>query len=589
MNLSLRARLFLSHALVVALAFVVAGALLVRSARQWVIETRGADLLRSARLVGDVLARSPAAWGADRRDAADALGRLLDSRVTLIASDGRVLGDSDVDRERLATLENHGTRPEVVAARRAGHGSAVRRSATLDRWLLYVAVRVDSGDVAFVRLAQPVEILSALAGALVAHAVPGALIALLAATVLVLLVTRRHAARIAALDAAAIRLARDEHGAPALETPPDDLGELGRAINQMAADSRERQDALRRERDERERILAEMSDGVALVDGEGRIVRSNHSLATVLDEPRPAEPGTRLTDFVRHPELHDLVTRARRENAAVEADVRLWTPRARLLHASATALGAEPAAPVLLVLRDLTEMESVSRMRQEFVANVSHELRTPLTTIRGYAETLLDGGLDDTKHRREFVEAIRGGASRLEQMVGELLSLSELERTGGTLRFEPVDLRALAEGQVLAFHQAAQRAGLELALAPGEAVSVPGDRARLEQVLANLIDNAIKYSDHGRIDVRLGKVSPARAWCEVTDTGPGIPIEDQPRVFERFYRVDKARSREKGGTGLGLSIVKHIVILHGGEVAVHSTPGAGATFRFELPAETSTD
>ncbi len=403
MNLSLRARLFLSHALVVALAFAVAGALLLRSARQWVIETRSADLLRSARVAADALARSPDAWGADRPAAAAALGRVLESRVTLIAADGRVVGDSDVERDRLASLENHGTRPEVVAARRTGHGFAVRRSATLHRWLLYVAVPASTPDVAIVRVAQPVEIVSALAGALVVHALPGALIALLAGTALILVITRRHAARLAGLHAAALRLAGDESGTPALESPPDELGELGRAINHMAAEGRDRQNALRRERDERERILAEMSDGVALIGGDGRILRSNHSLAQLLDEPRPADPGTPFTDFVRQPELHELVMRARGGRAAIEADVRLWTPRSRLLHASAAALGSDPGAAVLLVLRDLTEMESVSRMRQEFVANVSHELRTPLTTIRGYAETLLDGALDDVEHRREFV------------------------------------------------------------------------------------------------------------------------------------------------------------------------------------------
>jgi two-component system phosphate regulon sensor histidine kinase PhoR len=414
-------------------------------------------------------------------------------------------------------------------------------------------------------------LLAALAGA-----VAGAVAALL-------VVGRRRAARIAALHAAALQLAADEGGARAIELPADDLGQLGRAINQMAAEGRDRLERLRRVSDEHARILAEMSDGVALIDGEGRIARSNHSLAALLDEPRPAEPGTRFAEFVRNAELHELVQRARSEGRAVEADLRVWTPRPRVLHARAAPLGEEPLAPVLLVLRDLTEIESVSRIRQDFVANVSHELRTPLTTIRGYAETLLDGGLEDERHRRGFVESIRGGAARLEQMVGELLSLSELERVGGALRVEPLDLRALADGQLAAHRAAAERAGLVLVLEPGPPAPTQGDRARLEQVLANLLDNAIKYTEAGRIDVRVGAAG-GRAWCEVADTGPGIPEADLPRIFERFYRVDKARTRETGGTGLGLSIVKHIVALHRGEVSVRSVPGQGATFRFELPA-----
>jgi len=579
--MSLRLRLFLSHLLVVAVALAAAALLVSRGVRDWVIETRAGDLTQSARLAAAALARSPAAWG-EPPAAAAALGRALEARVTLIARDGSVLGDSDVPPDLLASLENHGGRPEVRAALAGGPGHAVRSSATLDRLLLYVAVRADSGPAAVVRLAQPVAVVSALAGSLARQAAPAALLALVVAALLVLAVTGRHAARVAALHEAALRLAADEQGARALETPADDLGRLGRAINTMAGEARDRLDRLRRARDEHERILAEMSDGVALIDGEGRIARSNHSLATLLDEPRPAEPGTRFTDFVRNAELHELVQRARAGGGAVEADLRLWTPRPRVLHARAASLGEGAAAPVLLVLRDLTEIESVSRIRQDFVANVSHELRTPLTTIRGYAETLLDGGLEDEAHRRGFVESIRGGAARLEQMVGELLSLSELERVGGALRPEPVDLRGIAEAQVVAHRAAAERAGLALALEPGMPVPLTGDRARLEQVLANLLDNAIKYTESGSVTVRLGE-DGGRAWCEVADTGPGIPPEDQPRVFERFYRVDKARSREKGGTGLGLSIVKHVVALHGGDVTLSSDPGRGSVFRFELP------
>ena len=578
---SLRGRLFLSHLLVVALALAGAGALIARGAREWVIETRSGDLAHSARLAADALARSPAPWGG-ATEAAAALSRDLGSRVTLVARDGRVLADSDVPEDRLASLENHADRPEIRAAFAAGKGFAVRRSTTLDRLLLYVAVRADSGEVAVVRLAQPSTTASALAGSLARQAVPAALLALLAAAALVFAITGHHAARIAALHAAALKLAADESGVRAIELPDDDLGRLGRAINQMAAEGRDRLGRLRRVSDEHARILAEMSDGVALIDGEGRIARSNHSLATLLDEPRPAEPGTRFAEFARNAELHELVQRARNEAKAVEADLRLWTPRPRVLHARAAPLGEEPAGPVLLVLRDLTEIESVSRIRQDFVANVSHELRTPLTTIRGYAETLLDGGLEDAAHRRGFVESIRGGAARLEQMVGELLSLSELERVGGALRLEPLDLRALAEAQAAAHRAPAEREGLALAIDTGPAVFLQGDRARLEQVLANLLDNAIKYTERGGIAVRVG-VAAGRGWCEVADTGRGIPEEDLPRVFERFYRVDKARTREKGGTGLGLSIVKHIVALHGGEVSVRSAFGEGSTFRFEIP------
>jgi len=213
---------------------------------------------------------------------------------------------------------------------------------------------------------------------------------------------------------------------------------------------------------------------------------------------------------------------------------------------------------------------------------VSHELRTPLTSLRGYAETLLDGGLEDEARREGFVRVIRDQAERLQALVDDLLSLAELERPEAGLRAERFDLRALLARQVGLFRAAADRAGLALVLEEGEPLELAADRARLEQVVANLLDNAVKYTERGGITVRAGEEG-GRVWCEVEDTGPGVPPDDQSRVFERFYRVDKARSRDKGGTGLGLSIVKHILALHRGEVSLRSEPGAGSTFRFELP------
>jgi two-component system phosphate regulon sensor histidine kinase PhoR len=249
---------------------------------------------------------------------------------------------------------------------------------------------------------------------------------------------------------------------------------------------------------------------------------------------------------------------------------------------SAIPLGEASRGAVLLVLRDLSEIEASTRVRHEFVANVSHELRTPLTSLRGYAETLLDGGLEDEEHRAGFVRVIRDNAVRLEALVEDLLSLANLERAGATARREAVDLRALAERQVEIWHPVAARAGLALTLDPGPALPIQAEGPRIEQVFANLLENAVKYTERGSIRVSLS-ADDGWAWCEVADTGPGIPLADQPRVFERFYRVDKARSREKGGTGLGLSIVKHIVTLHGGEVALDSAPGQGSRFRFKLP------
>jgi two-component system, OmpR family, phosphate regulon sensor histidine kinase PhoR len=266
----------------------------------------------------------------------------------------------------------------------------------------------------------------------------------------------------------------------------------------------------------------------------------------------------------------------------VEADFQIWGPQQRLVRATATRLRDETTETVLLVLHDRTEEERLNRVRRDFVANVSHELRTPLTSIRGYSETLLDGGLEDVEHREEFVRVIRDAAARLESVTNDLLSLADLERPEVRLERNPFDLRESAERQLAVFRDQASRAGITMRMVPGPPVPIVADRARMEQVIANLLDNALKYTERGTIDVTCG-LEEGSAWCDVRDTGGGIPEEHLPRLFERFYRVDKGRSRERGGTGLGLSIVKHIVELHGGRVGVKSRLGEGSTFRFEIP------
>ena len=580
MNASFRLRLFAGQALVAAGALVLMALLAGRQQRIWVAARTGEALERAARHVAAGLPRA-----GDWEALAGSLGGTLGYRVTLIDRTGRVLGDSEVPPDRLAAVENHASRPEVRAALGGQAGRALRHSRTIGEDLVYAAVPVPPGcPVAVVRLAEPLVVLKALDASLFRISLASAALALVLSIPLVFWVAGRQTARIRELEAVARQIGSGDAPPRAREQPADELGRLGRAINEMAAESRVRLDALARDRDERERILAHLRDGVALVDGEGRVIRMNRSCAELLGAPMPAEAGTPFPEFVRAAELDSLLQSAREEERTLEAEVRLWTPGQRFVHATATPLaGSEPGA-VLLVLHDRTEEERVDRLRQDFVANVSHELRTPLTSLRGYAETLLDGGLDDPENRERFVRVIRDQAVRLEAVAEDLLTLAGLERPGARPELEPVDLREAAARQVASFRPRAAQAGLELVLEPGPEVRLVGERRLLDQLLANLLDNALKYTESGGIHVRVGEAGQ-RVWCEVEDTGCGIPEEDQGRVFERFYRVDKARSRERGGTGLGLSIVKHIAVLHGGEVSLRSRAGEGSRFRFELPRD----
>ena len=587
MTLSLRARLFALHALVVAVALALVTAFAIREQRAWLIGHHFDDLERTVARAAVALPAEPARQPGGVAALADTLGALLGVRVTLLDGSGRVVGDSEVPHPALAGVENHAGRPEVRAALGGRAGRALRRSHTIGVDLLYVAAPLRGvAGLAVIRLAEPLARVAGLEASLVGIALAAALVALLLSVPLVLWATGRHVARLGQLERAANRLAAGEADTRAREQPADELGRLGRAINAMAAERRARLAALGRERDERERILAHMSDGVALLDGEGHIEHMNRRLAELLDRPLPALTGTPLAEFARAPELDDLLAEVRSRGASREAEIRLWGQEARRVRATVTPLAGPPAGGVLVVLHDLSESEALDRVRQDFVANAAHELRTPLTSLRGYADTLLDGGLDDRQHREGFVRVIRDQAVRLEALVADLLSLAELERPGAVLKLEPFDLREAATRVAGALRPRALEAGLALEIEPGTAQPVTADRARIEQVLANLLDNALKYTDRGGVTLRLGTES-AGSWCEVEDTGVGIPAEELPRIFERFYRVEKARSRERGGTGLGLSIVKHIATLHGGEITVRSEPGVGTRFRFVIPRHSS--
>ena len=580
MTLSLRSRLFLTQALVVVIALLVMGAFAAGEQRRWVIARTHEQLARAAERAAAALPAASADWDA----LANRMGEELGYRVTLIDSSGRVLGDSEVAREDLPRVESHAGRPEVRVAMAAGEGSATRMSRTVNRELLYVAVRVPQpGQVAVLRVAEPLATIAAADAALARLSAVSALVALLASIPLLWWATSRRLMRLRELAATATRFGAGDFTRRATERPGDEIGRLGAAVNRMANDLSERLARLGRERDETEQILARLADGVALLDPDGRIVRVNDGLARLIDAPRPPE-GSAFRDAVRSPELDELIEDAVTSRRTLERDVRLWAQRSRLLRATATPLVREDGVALVLVLHDLTEVEAAHRMRQDFVANVSHDLRTPLTSVRGYAETLLDGGLEDVEHREEFVRIIRDQTTRLQALVDDLMTLAELERPGAALRLERFDLREPVEHQAAVARDRARRAGLAFEVDSAPPIEVRADRARIEQVMANLLDNAVKYTERGGVRVSMG-VDGRRAWCAVRDTGPGIPSEDLPRIFERFYRVDKARSRELGGTGLGLSIVKHIANLHGGEVSVDSTLGHGSTFRFEIPLE----
>jgi two-component system phosphate regulon sensor histidine kinase PhoR len=353
--------------------------------------------------------------------------------------------------------------------------------------------------------------------------------------------------------------------------------ELSDDFNRMAFSTKTLVAELRQQREALDAIVRSIQEGLAVVDASGRIVLANASFQRLAGDP-PAL-GHYYWEVIREPAFVDAV---RAVTAANPTAVRQLALGGQDYACSASYLPA--SQQVVLTLHDNAEIVRSARMKKDFVQNVSHELRTPLTAIKGFAETL-EATID--KDNRPYLDAIMRNADRLASLVRDLLVLSELEERGTELQLEDVDLEEIAEQMLKLFERAAHAKGLELKLsATYTGGTVRADRFKLEQVFINLLDNAVKYTERGQVEVAITR-GDVTAAIEIRDTGPGIAAEHLPRVFERFYVVDKGRSRQLGGTGLGLSIVKHTVLLHGGDVSVRSTPGAGTTFTVTLPVRTA--
>src|SRR5581483_4336620 len=356
-----------------------------------------------------------------------------------------------------------------------------------------------------------------------------------------------------------------------LPSGDDDLGLLARSLQRTAPRIRELVESLKLEGARREAILASMVEGVLAVDKDLRVTFCNQAFARTVGARLPVVPGIPLLELVRDPGLREIMTRVISSGERVEQRLNLPGAGARSFEVLAGPFGASQTRGALAILHDVTQLERLERIRRDFVANVSHELRTPLAAIRGYAETLLDGALDDSENNRHFVEIILAQATRLSNIASDLLSLSELESTSATpAPPQPVSIRAAIESALRTVESTARVQGVRLLCERLEDLKVVGYELRLEQVFVNLLDNAVKFNrPNGEVQVEMRRDN-GKVRILIGDTGVGIPSEDLPRIFERFYRADKARSRAMGGTGLGLSIVKHAVEQMGGTIEVHS-------------------
>lgn len=466
-------------------------------------------------------------------------------------------------------------------------GMALRSTLVARLTLILVAVTVIGMAVMGLYITRALTEMPDVATSLRHAVMVGALLALGVVLAVGFFISRRVTRPVTEMQAVAHRMAEGDFGQRVPVMGTDEIAELGRTLNLMAGRLKEKIADLEGERAKAAAILDSMVEGVIAIDQRGRILLMNPAAHSIFSLRRAPVEGRPFLEVVRHKELLDLVEACQGTHAGAHCrrEVQLGPPVARTLDVHATAIAfAEEHYGTLLVLHDMTELRRLEQIRTEFVANVSHELRTPLTSIRGYLETLLDGALEEPTHARRFLQVVSSHAERLSRLVDDLLQLSDLETGKVLLNPGVLLLHAVAAEVVAIFETQATQKQLTLHNQVPPTLCVQADPDRLTQILVNLVDNAVKYTPEGG-QVSISATSRGDAVeVSVQDTGSGIPSTDLPRISERFYRVDKARSRQLGGTGLGLAIVKHLVQAHGGELRIGSELGRGTTVRFTLPA-----
>lgn len=585
MKFTIRWKFLASHLLVALSMGGVLYAYLNHTLGNYMVGEIREGLLSEARLARLTAVKEIGAMSKDAPAAASAIARETRSRVTIISLAGEVLGDSEVRPAQLKELDNHLNRPEVREALKKGEGNAIRYSSTLRTQMLYVAFPFTAGgEGGVLRLALPLSALDKTRGSLRTILAVSLAFATFISFLLSYVLSNVTSRSLRNMAATAARIGRGEFGKRIPITSRDEIGELARVMNDMAVRIEGQLASISAEKNRLDTILRGMGEGLMVTDARGIVTLVNPAFRTLFAIRNEVE-GRPLIEITRHPALHDafnIVVETRNERLE-EITLQSDQGKTVLIHWVPLMEKGELQG-VVAVFHDISDLKRLERVRKDFVANVSHELRTPVTVIRGYADTLLSDLRQTTPEQlARFIEIIHRHSERLASLIGDLLILSELESGSMSMELSPTGIEGAVRHAYLLLEEKAQDKGIAVDWSrTAAAPQVLADRGRLEQVLVNLLDNAIKYTpEKGSVTISAAEAENM-VKVSVTDTGIGIPPKDLPRLFERFYRVDTARSREQGGTGLGLSIVKHIVQLHGGTVAVECTSGKGSTFSFTL-------
>jgi two-component system phosphate regulon sensor histidine kinase PhoR len=580
-------QLYPSFLLLVLLTLVATGWYAGRSMRSFYMTQIRQGLVSQAHLLTDMFAHllEPLRQQElDRR--CKEIGAKVPTRITVILPNGKVVGDSEA---LPAEMENHGGRPEIQQAMKGSEGSAMRFSGTLRQRMLYVAIPIiDQAAIKGVtRISIAADAIDRQLHALQIRIALGGVIIAILASLVCLAISRRITRPIEAMRQGAARYAQGDLSHRLHPPGTLELAGLAEAMNQMAHELERRIQAVVRQRNETQAVLSSMVEGVIALNPEESIMDLNQAAARLLNRSMDFLRGRSIQEVMRNRDLHHMVRTTLSEGTSTEGDITLYQYGEQILSTHCTSLRDPGGAclGVLLVINDVTQLRRLENMRSDFAANVSHEIKTPLTAIQGFVETLLHGSVDDPAQVHRFLGIIEKHVRRLSVIIDDLMHLSRLEQDQDTRR---LTMKKGAVAEVI--HTAvglcrskADEKEIVLRVACEEGLTAVMDTELMEQAVVNLLDNAIKYSPaKSRITVEARQADTEIA-IQVRDQGMGIAAKHLPRLFERFYRVDKARSRNMGGTGLGLAIVKHIIQAHGGQVTVESTQGRGSTFTLHLP------
>jgi len=582
-------QLYPSYLLITLLCLVAVSWYATSSLRHFYFDRTEATLEDQARLVMARLEGQLDSAEAERIDElCKELGQRGDLRITVILPSGEVLGDT---RKNPADMENHAGRPEIARALGGDTGHQVRYSSTLQQEMMYVALPVmqEGGVAAVIRTSVPVTAMEqALNSVRLRIALAGAILALVAAGI-VWLVSRHITHPLAEMTRRAKRFAEGDLSMRLPVPDSEELASLAETLNKMAEELDDRIRTVMRQRGQLEGVLSSMQEGVIAVDREERILTVNEAACQLMDVSVGPVRGRNLQEVIRNPRLQRTVRKALMTDEPQEAELSVHDEDGgtRFLQVRATELrGAQGQdRGVLVVLNDLSRIKKLENIRRDFVANVSHELKTPVTSIKGFVENLLDGALEDKEQAERFLEIVAKQADRLNAIINDLLALSSIEEGAqrSAITLQDSRMQDVLQSAVQTCNSKAEERDVEVGVKCDDNLWARINPRLVEQAVVNLLDNAIKYSDAGSAVELEAHADNGKIVVSVEDHGCGIEQEHLPRLFERFYRVDKARSRKMGGTGLGLAIVKHIARAHGGRVEVESTVEQGSTFSIHLP------